>query len=110
MKMKQFGWVAIAAASMVLLSNGAFARAPHRHPATISQRLARQHARILHGLRSKKMTYQQGTRLEQRDTNILRQTDRYRQQHHRKLTPTEYRKITGELNRNSRRIWHAKHH
>jgi hypothetical protein len=75
---------------------------------TINQRLENQHDRIQAGTKDGQLTKAERTRLRADDAAIRAQEKIYRQANDGKLTNSERRQLTRELNRTSRQIYRAR--
>jgi hypothetical protein len=79
------------------------------HRGTVNQRLENQKDRIQAGHQDAQLTKREATRLRANDAAIRAQEKVYRKANGGKLTKGERKQLNRELNRNSRRIYRARH-
>jgi hypothetical protein len=77
--------------------------------AEVDRREARQQDRIAHGMESGQLTPGETARLERQEARIDSRIDRLRAENGGYLTPAERRSVNRQQNRESRRIYAAKH-
>jgi hypothetical protein len=82
---------------------------PAEKPMTINQRLENQHERIVNGTKDDLLTQRERTTLRADEAAIRAQERVYRQAHDGKLTKSERKQLTHELNRTSRQIARDRH-
>lgn len=94
-------------AAAAALTASAFAQAPTGP--MIHERKEVQQQRIANGVNNGSLTPGEAARLEHKEARINREERAYRAQNGGRLTPSERRHITRQQNRESRRIYRAKH-
>jgi len=93
----------------VLAACGVAGAASSSMAESIDRREREQQARIWQGVRSGELSARELARLEGQEARIRAEEARFRRHDDGRLTPRERRDLQRDLNRESRRIYRAKH-
>ncbi len=93
----------------VLAACGVAGAASSSMAESIDRREREQQARIWQGVRSGELSARELARLEAQEARIRAEEARFRRHDDGRLTPRERRDLQRDLNRESRRIYRAKH-
>ena len=97
---------AMAVLAIIATLSTANAQVAHK---TVPKRLIHQRERINQGVKSRRLTYQQASKLHAADARVARQAQADRRKHHGTLTAKEHRHLNHELTHISHKIHEEKH-